>query len=79
MTELVVSDHEYLTVRELADLLRLKARKVYDLAASGTVPCSRATGKLLCPADAAFGLEAVARSYGLDSRVALKKGAGQIG
>lgn len=41
---------EYLTVRELADLLRIKERKVYDLAASGTVPCSRATGKLLFPA-----------------------------
>ena len=43
-------DHDYLTVRELADLLRLKERKVYDLAASGAVPCSRATGKLLFPA-----------------------------
>ncbi|WP_425100177.1 substrate-binding domain-containing protein [Tropicibacter sp. S64] len=41
--------HDYLTVRELADLLRLKERKVYDLAASGAVPCSRATGKLLFP------------------------------
>lgn len=40
---------EYLTVRELADLLRVKERKVYDLAASGQVPCSRATGKLLFP------------------------------
>ncbi len=44
-------EHEYLTVRELAELLRLKERKVYDLAASGEVPCSRATGKLLFPAD----------------------------
>lgn len=41
--------HEFLTVHELADLLRVKERKVYDLAASGTVPCSRATGKLLFP------------------------------
>jgi len=40
---------EYLTVRELAALLRIKERKVYDLAASGAVPCSRATGKLLFP------------------------------
>lgn len=38
---------EYLTTKELADLLRLKERKIYDLAASGKVPCSRATGKLL--------------------------------
>lgn len=43
-------DPEFLTVRELAELLRLKERKVYDLAASGAVPCSRATGKLLFPA-----------------------------
>ncbi|MEL7259619.1 MAG: helix-turn-helix transcriptional regulator [Pseudomonadota bacterium] len=43
------SDPEYLTVKELAELLRLKERKVYDLAASGEVPCSRVTGKLLFP------------------------------
>jgi len=42
---------EYLTTKELADLLRIKERKVYDLAASGNVPCSRATGKLLFPRD----------------------------
>lgn len=40
---------EYLTTRETAELLRLKERKVYDLAASGKIPCSRATGKLLFP------------------------------
>ncbi|SEJ95683.1 DNA binding domain-containing protein, excisionase family [Cribrihabitans marinus] len=40
---------EFLTVPELAELLRIKERKVYDLAASGQVPCSRATGKLLFP------------------------------
>lgn len=51
MTELDLPDHDYLTVKELADLLRLKERKVYDLAASGAVPCSRATGKLLFPAN----------------------------
>ncbi len=38
---------EYLTTKELAELLRIKERKVYDLAATGQVPCSRATGKLL--------------------------------
>lgn len=51
MTDLAFPEHEYLTVKELAELLRLKERKVYDLAASGAVPCSRATGKLLFPAD----------------------------
>jgi len=43
---------EYLTTRELAELLRIKERKVYDLAASGEVPCTRATGKLLFPRQA---------------------------
>lgn len=38
---------EYLTTKELAELLRIKERKVYDLAASGDVPCTRALGKLL--------------------------------
>lgn len=40
---------QYLTVRELAEFLRVKERKVYALAASGEIPCSRATGKLLFP------------------------------
>jgi len=40
---------EYLTTRELADLLRIKERKVYDLAAAGEVPCVRVVGKLLFP------------------------------
>lgn len=39
----------YLTTKELAELLRIKERKVYDLAASGEVPCTRAMGKLLFP------------------------------
>lgn len=51
MSDTAFPDHEYLTVKELAALLRLKERKVYDLAASGAVPCSRATGKLLFPSD----------------------------
>lgn len=42
----------YLTTRELADLIRVKERKVYDLVATGDVPHSRATGKLLFPRDA---------------------------
>ncbi|SFH32076.1 DNA binding domain-containing protein, excisionase family [Palleronia marisminoris] len=51
MTDTAFPDHEFLTVKELAELLRVKERKVYDLAASGAVPCSRATGKLLFPSD----------------------------
>lgn len=41
--------HEFLTTRELADLLRIKERKVYDLAGEGRIPVSRVTGKLLFP------------------------------
>ncbi|MEP6147283.1 MAG: helix-turn-helix transcriptional regulator [Nisaea sp.] len=39
----------YLTVRELAELLRVKERKIYQLVADGEVPCRRVTGKLLFP------------------------------
>jgi excisionase family DNA binding protein len=39
----------YLTTKELADLLRVKERKVYDLAAAAEVPFTRVTGKLLFP------------------------------
>ncbi|WP_321502475.1 helix-turn-helix transcriptional regulator [Breoghania sp.] len=42
----------YLTTREMAELLRVKERKVYDLVAAGSVPHSRATGKLLFPREA---------------------------
>ena len=40
---------QFLTTKELATLLRIKERKVYELVAEGSVPCSRATGKLLFP------------------------------
>ncbi len=40
---------DYLTTKELAELLRIKERKVYDLAAAGDVPCVRVVGKLLFP------------------------------
>ena len=39
----------YLTTREVAALLRVKERKVYDLAAAGEIPHRRVTGKLLFP------------------------------
>lgn len=40
---------EYLTTKELAELLRIGERKVYDLATGGEVPHVRAVGKLLFP------------------------------
>jgi excisionase family DNA binding protein len=39
----------YLTTREVADLIRVKERKVYDLAAANEIPHRRVTGKLLFP------------------------------
>lgn len=39
----------YLTTKEVAELLRVKERKVYDLAASDEIPYRRITGKLLFP------------------------------
>lgn len=43
------NEHEFLTTREVADLLRIKERKVYDLVAEEAIPCIKATGKLLFP------------------------------
>ncbi len=39
----------YLTTKEVADLLRVKERKVYDMVAAGEIPHRRITGKLLFP------------------------------
>ena len=40
---------EYLTTKEVADLLRVKERKVYDMASENEIPHRRVTGKLLFP------------------------------
>ncbi|QGM98122.1 helix-turn-helix transcriptional regulator [Methylocystis parvus] len=40
---------EYFTTKELASLLRVKERKVYDLVSSKALPVRRVTGKLLFP------------------------------
>lgn len=39
----------YLTTEEAAAYLKLKERKLYELAATGAVPCSKVTGKWLFP------------------------------
>ncbi len=41
----------FYTTHELAALLRVKERKVYDLVAKDTIPFRRVTGKLLFPRD----------------------------
>ncbi|HUZ75875.1 MAG TPA: helix-turn-helix transcriptional regulator [Stellaceae bacterium] len=38
-----------MTTAEVADYLRLKQRKIYDLVRSNGIPCARVTGKLLFP------------------------------
>ncbi|MDX1432371.1 MAG: helix-turn-helix transcriptional regulator [Gammaproteobacteria bacterium] len=40
---------ELMNTREIADYLRIKERKVYDLVAKGRIPCTRVTGKWLFP------------------------------
>ena len=42
---------QFLTTKEVAALLRIKERKVYELATDGAIPVSRVTGKLLFPRD----------------------------
>jgi excisionase family DNA binding protein len=43
------SSPEFLTTREVAALLRVRERKVYEMAAAEEIPCRRVTGKLLFP------------------------------
>ncbi len=63
------TNSDYLTTKELADLLRIKERRVYGLAASGDVPCVRVVGKLLFPRNQIEAWMAAARS-GPDQRFA---------
>ncbi|MBC7135764.1 MAG: excisionase family DNA-binding protein, partial [Oceanibaculum nanhaiense] len=45
----IVEPLEFLTTKELADILRVKERKIYEMAAANEVPFTRVTGKLLFP------------------------------
>lgn len=40
---------EFLTTREVADYLRIKERRVYELVRQRAIPCTRVTGKWLFP------------------------------
>ncbi len=44
-----MTEPTFLTTREVAELLRVKERKVYDMAADNEIPHRRVTGKLLFP------------------------------
>lgn len=41
--------HDMMTTREVADYLRVKERKIYELVRDKRIPCSRVTGKWLFP------------------------------
>ena len=43
---------QFLTTREVAALMRVKERRIYDLVARGDIPFNKTTGKLLFPKDA---------------------------
>ena len=44
-----MSARQLMSTKEIADYLRLKERKIYDLVAQGEIPHSRISGKLLFP------------------------------
>ncbi len=48
MADMMIS-RDLLTTREVADYLRIKERKVYDLVRQGRIPCVRVTGRWLFP------------------------------
>lgn len=50
-TEASPAAREYMTTREVAEYLRLKERRVYELVRQGAIPCTRVTGKWLFPKD----------------------------
>jgi excisionase family DNA binding protein len=49
MQEKAPPEHSFMTIREVADLLRLKERKIYELVAHKQIPCTRVSGKWLFP------------------------------
>lgn len=58
--------HEFLTAREVADLLRIKERKLYDLTAERALPVTKVTGKLIFPRDALMAWLRANTDYGAD-------------
>jgi excisionase family DNA binding protein len=41
--------HDFMTTKEVADYLRIKERRVYELVRQHAIPCTRVTGKWLFP------------------------------
>lgn len=48
-TESVMTPQELMTTKEVAEYLRIKERKVYELISERRIPCSRVAGKWLFP------------------------------
>ena len=48
----MLESNQYLTTKEVAALIRVKERRIYDLVAKGDIPFSKTTGKLLFSKDA---------------------------
>ena len=49
MSDAPQTDPAFLTTKEVAALLRVRERKVYEMASAGEIPCRKVTGKLLFP------------------------------
>jgi excisionase family DNA binding protein len=47
----MAGDKYLMTTSEVAEFLRLKERKIYDMVQKGEIPCTRVTGKWLFPRD----------------------------
>ncbi len=45
----IPSEQDFLTTKEVAEYLRIKERRVYELVRQGAIPCTRVTGKWLFP------------------------------
>ncbi|WP_224404788.1 helix-turn-helix transcriptional regulator [Afifella sp. IM 167] len=55
---------EFLTTRELAELLRIKERKIYELVAENRIPVVRVTGKFIFPREAIAAWLRASTEYG---------------
>lgn len=61
-----MADQRYLTTREVAELLRIKERKVYELVSANAIPVCRVTGKLLFPREIITAWVDASAEYGGD-------------
>lgn len=60
--------HDLMNTREVADYLRIKERKIYDLVRTRRIPCTRVTGKWLFPKQLIDQWVAQASAYPVSAR-----------